>query len=228
MENAPPRWAYATLACTSVVTLIVWFIQAPAQRYVIVNFWILFAAVFAWGVQKQRGGWSWKASLIGLGLVLPLTAFVLLFYLDISGEYELRVLMVLSFAALWIVVFGLLRVADPRLLALLCILPALFQYGECSARYLLSEQYADLGSMLWINVSQLPRRVPPTTVLRRTRSGLEIYEGWKLTFETPLPNTPYFNPFLQLRTTRMKDGFRNSAPVNSAACGKEIYTANTR
>src|SRR5271157_980400 len=108
MENAPPRWAYATLACTSVVTLIVWFIQAPAQRFAIVNVWILFAAVFTWGVQKQRGGWSWKASLIGLGLVLPLTAFVLLFYLDIPDEYQLRVLMVLSFAALWIVAFGLL------------------------------------------------------------------------------------------------------------------------
>ncbi|HME31814.1 MAG TPA: hypothetical protein VKG65_03595 [Terriglobales bacterium] len=228
MENAPPRWAYATLACASVASLIVWFVQAPAERFAIVNFWILFATVFTWGLQKQRGGWSWKASLIGLLLVLPLTAFVLLSYLDISGEYQLRVLVLLTFAALWIVVFGLLRVTNPRLLALLCILPALFQYGEFSARYLLSEQYADLRSMLWINVSQLPRRAPPTTVLRQTRSGLEIYEGLKSTFETPLPNTPYFNPFLQLRTTRMKDGFRNSAPVNSAACGKEIYTANTR
>jgi hypothetical protein len=64
--------------------------------------------------------------------------------------------------------------------------------------------------MLWLNVPHLRRPIPPALILRRTRSGLEIYETtWLPTlFETPLPNTMYFDPFLQLRTARMKDGFR--------------------
>ncbi|HME33032.1 MAG TPA: hypothetical protein VKG65_09800 [Terriglobales bacterium] len=215
MENAPPGWAYATLACASVATLVVWFILAPAGRYAIVDMWILFAAVFTWGVQKQRGGWNWKAPLIGQALTLPVAAFVLLYYLHISGANRLHVLVVLTFAALWMICFGFFRKANPRLLAAVCLLLALFQYAESSAACLLQERYADLISILWINVCELPHRMPPTPVLRQTRSGLTIYEAVRSTFETPLPSTPNFNPFLQLRTTRIKDGFRNSAPVNS-------------
>jgi len=71
---------------------------------------------------------------------------------------------------------------------------------------------------------------PPTTVLPQTRSGLKVYEVFRAGFETPLPNKPYFNPFLQLRTTRMKDGFRNSATLDPGIMlnGEESYTANTR
>jgi len=225
MENAPPRWAYATLACASVAAVIVWFIQAPAPRFAVVNLWILFAAVFALAVQEQRGRWNWKAPLIGIVLSLSLMAFVLLSYLGISGENRLHVLVVLAFAALWIVAFGLLRVANPRLLAALCILPALLQYGERSGGDVLSKHYAHLRSMLWINVSPFPHS-PRTTVLRETRSGLKVHEVYRAGFETPLPNTPIFNPFLRLRTTRMKDGFRNSATFDSGHHGKESYTTN--
>ena len=226
-ENAPPDWAYATLACATLAALIVWFIQAPAPRFVIVNVWILFAVILAWAVQEQRGGWNWKAPLIGLVLVLPLTAFVLLSFLGISGENRYHVLVVLAFAALWIVAFGLLRVANPRLLAALCILPALLQYGERSGGDVLSKHYAHLRSMLWINVSPFPHS-PRTTVLRETRSGLKVHEVYRAGFETPLPNTPIFNPFLRLRTTRMKDGFRNSATFDSGHYGDESYTVNAR
>jgi len=216
LDEAPPGWAYATLVCASVANLIVWFIQAPAGRFVIVQVWILFAAIFSWGVQRQQGRWNWKAPLMGLVLTLPIAALFLLHYLHISGEFRLRVLVLLAFAGLWIVVFGLLRVANPRLLAVLCTLPALFQYGERSAGYLLSEHYADLRSIAWCSVAQLPRPAPSTIVLSQTRSGLKIYETDYPSFETPLPNTQYFNPSLQLRTTRISDGFRISASAKSA------------
>jgi len=215
VDEAPPGWAYATLACASIAHLIVWLIQAPAGRFVIVNVWILFAAIFTWAVQKQRDGWSWKAPLIGLALGLPLAAFAFLYYLHLSGKDRLHVLALLTLAALWIVAFGFLRTGSPRLLAVLCILPALFQYGERSAAYLLSQRYADLASMAWLNVAQLPQPAPPITVLTQTRSGLNIYETDYPDFETPLPNTQYFNPALQLRTNRMRDGFRVSAAANS-------------
>ncbi len=223
IEETPPKWGYATLACASVANLIVWFIQAPAGRFVIVNVWILFGAVFAWGVQKQHGGWIWNAPLIGLVIALPLAAFVLLYYLRISGEHRFLLLVLLTFVALWITLFGLLRPSRPRLLAMLCILPALFQYGGRATAYLLSEHYASVVSMLWINVSQLPDPMPPSTALRQTHSGLKIYETDYPVFETPLPNTRYFNPFLELRTSRLRDGFRNSANVNSVHYGEESY-----
>ncbi len=162
-------------------------------------------------------------ALIGLVIALPLAAFVLLYYLRISGEHRFLLLVLLTFVALWITLFGLLRPSRPRLLAMLCILPALFQYGGRATAYLLSEHYASVVSMLWINVSQLPDPMPPSTALRQTHSGLKIYETDYPVFETPLPNTRYFNPFLELRTSRLRDGFRNSANVNSVRYGEESY-----
>jgi hypothetical protein len=120
------------------------------------------------------------------------------------------VLVVLAFAALWMVGFGWFRVANPRLLAVLCVLPALFQYGERAGANLLSEHYANLRSMMWISVPQFAR-LGGTPVLRRTRSGLDVYVIAYPDFDTPLPNVRDFNPYLQLRTNRMKDGFRNTA-----------------
>ncbi len=211
----PPGWAYATLLCASIANLIVWFTQAPAGRFVIVQFWILFAVVLLSGVRRQRSGWNWKAPLIGAAFTLPLAVLVLVYWLHIPGELRLRVLGVLAFAALWMVLLGRLRAIPPRLLAVLCILPALYQSGEHVAGDLVDKRYGDLASMLWVDASELPRPKQPTANLHSTRSGLSIYETYHSTYETPLPNTRYFNPFLQLRTDRMKDGFRNSISSNS-------------
>jgi len=215
LDSEPPGWAYATLAFASVAALIVWFTQAPAPRFVIADVWILFASVFAWAIQKQWGRLNWNAAMIGLACTLPVAAFVLLHCLGLSGNSR-PILALLSLAALWMVLFGITRNGrHPRSLAVLCLLPALFQYGERSAAYVWSGRYGAAMSMLWLNVSRLPRPNPPTPIPRQTRSGLEIYGSeWSAgpvpptLFETPLPNTKYFNPFLHLRTARMKDEFR--------------------
>jgi hypothetical protein len=213
LDGDPPGWAYATLALGSVSALIVWFIQAPAPRFAIVDVWILFASVFAWAIQKQCGGWNWNAAIaamIGLACSLAVAALVLLYFLRLSNHMR-PILTLLSFAALWIVLFGIsLGVRRPVALAVLCLLPALFQYGERSVTYVRSGNYRAAASMAWLNISRLRPPVPPTPVVRETRSGLAIYVmPWLPTlFETPIPNTMYFDPFLQLRTVRMKDGFR--------------------
>jgi hypothetical protein len=219
LNAATPGWAYATLACASIASLAMWFIQAPVGRFAIVQMWIVFAAVLAWGIQKQRGGWNWKAVLIGLALTLPLAVLVLLYYLRIPDESHARsrLLVLLGFAGLWVVSFGVLRIRNARLLAVLCVLPALFQYGEHAVGHLVDHQYRGLASMVWLHVSQLPLPESSEIVTRQTRSGLTIYETYTPSFETPLPNTEYFNSLLQLRTANMKDGFRVSSNADSAA-----------
>jgi hypothetical protein len=211
-----PGWAYATLVCASIANLVVWFTQAPAGRFVIVQLWILFAVTLLSGIRRQREGWSWKAPLIGLAFTLPLALLVLVQWLHIPGELRARVFAVLAFAALWLFLFGRLRAGHPRLLAALCILPALFQFAEHAGGEIADKRYGDLPSMLWVNASRLPRPKQPDASLRATRSGLNIYVAYHSTYDTPLPNTRYFNPFLELRTGRMKDGFRNSAPAYSS------------
>jgi hypothetical protein len=223
LDGAPPEWAYGTLASASLAALAVWFLQAPAPRFVIVNVWILFASVFAWAIQRQGGGWNWRAAIIGLACAPTAAAFVLLYYLGISGRSRVSVLALLSFAAFWVVLFGVARkLRHPRFLALSCLLLALFQFCERSAAYVLSGHREEAKSMLWLNVSQLPHPAPPPLVSRKTRSGLEVYDAaWPpsvgpppIMFETPLPNTRYFDPFLELRTGRMKDGFRVARPAD--------------
>jgi hypothetical protein len=214
-DGTPPGWAYATLACASIGSLIVWFLQAPAGRFVIVQVWILFAAVLISGLRRQRDRWHWKAVSIGFAITLALAVLILMYWLRIPGELRVHVFELLVFAALWMFLFGSLRSARPRLLALVCLLSVILQYGERWAEDIAGKRYRELGSMLWLNVSQLHRRPPPKAVLRRTYSGLEIYNAHHSIFETPLPNAGHFNPYLQLRTGNMKDGFRNSAPLNS-------------
>ena len=215
----PPAWAYATLACSSAAALVVWFIQAPAGRFAMGQAWILFASVFAWAVQKQHGKWNWAALGLGLAFTLPATAFLLLGYLRIVDERP-PILLLFAFVVSWMVAFGLFRAANPRLLAMLCILLALFPYAERSISYVRSGSFSTLGAMLWIDVSSLHDPVSEPPVVKQTRSGLNVYDTHVAAYATPLPNTRYFNPYLELRTSRMQDGFRNSSPLQSPRYGE--------
>lgn len=210
-----PAWAYGTLAGVSVVALIVWFVQAPAGRFAIGEAWILFAAVLAWTVEHRE--WNWTA--VGIGLAATLgAAFLILRYLRIADELP-AFLILFAFIAFWLVDFGSVRRKSTRLAAL-CVLLALFSYGERALSYIRSRSYATLSAMLWIDVPAFygPASDPP--VLRQTRSGLTVYDTHTAAYSTPLPNTRYFNPYLELRTHRLQDGFRNASPRNSPPYGE--------
>jgi hypothetical protein len=225
-NDAAPVWPYATLASASIISLGVWFMQAPAGRFAFAQMWILFAAVFAWGVRRQGGGWSWAAVVTGLVLVPPPVALGVVYYPGISDDPRTSavVLGVIAFGALWIALFGLVRLVNPRLIAVLALAPTLYQHGQRSAEYILSKDYASLMSMVWIHLTPIPHRAE-AVVPHQTRSGLTVYQSRTSTFETPLPNTPYFNSFLQLRTTRMKDGFRNAAPPDTVRYWNGDYSS---
>ena len=87
---------------------------------------------------------------------------------------------------------------------------------------IMKKHYSELVSMLWLSPSHLPHPTLPTPELCETYSGLKIYKADFMGFNTPIPNTRYFNPYLQSRGKQMADGFRNAAPDRS-----EHYSAAT-
>ena len=199
-SGTPPAWAYATVSSASIAALVFWFVQAPAPRFAMGDMWVLFASIIAWIVQRKDGQRNWTAWVAGLLPIFAAAAMVGVGQPHLAEEVSRRVLALLVFAGCWFTVLALIRTAKPLVLAALCLTPALFQHGE----RLVEEGYTTARSMLWINY--FPHRAPPT-VLRRTCSGLGIYQVDYPAFETPLPNAQYFNPLLQLRTARLEDGF---------------------
>jgi hypothetical protein len=208
-EEDPPAWAYATIAAASIAALIFWFIEAPAARFAMADVWILFASILGLVLYRPGAQWNRIASLAVLTFIL---AAIAVFVFDnphievderlrvLEREERLRVLPMLAFAGCWQLAFVCMRTAKPRFLAALCLLPALFQHGE----RLVYGGRTGVRPMLWINY--VPDR-PPATLVRRTCSGLGVYQTVHPAFETPLPNTQYFDSRLQLRTARLEDGF---------------------
>jgi hypothetical protein len=211
-----PAWAYGTLAGVSVAALAVWFAQAPAGRFAIGEAWILFAAVFAWTVEHRE--WNWTALGIGLAAALSAAALLILRYLQIVDE-RAAFLMLFAFIVLWMGAAGMMRRNSTRLAAL-CVLLTLFPFAERALSYVRSRSYATLRAMLWIDVPVFYGPAPDPPVTRQTRSGLTVYDTHTAAYDTPLPNTRYFNPYLELRTDRLRDGFRNSSPRNSPPYGE--------
>lgn len=199
-SGAPPQWAYATISFAAAATLVGWFIEAPAGRFVIADVWILFASILSAAIQKTGGQWKWSSLLWALAASVAPAAVFLFGYLRIHGEPGSHILALLLFTALWLTLFALFASTKPRILAALCLLPAFFQYGE----YLLTGGYTAAKSILRANA--FPHQ-PSATIVRQTCSGLRVYVIDFPVFETPLPNTREFSPFLQLRTSNMRDGF---------------------
>jgi hypothetical protein len=96
-------------------------------------------------------------------------------------------------------------------LAALCLLLGLFQIGNRAAAHVARGQFTQIGSMLWLPVSILPERVAqPPYPRRQTHQGLVIYVARVARYDTPLPNTRFFNPWLQLRVPgNLAKGFQN-------------------
>lgn len=198
--ESPPAWACATISAASVAALVFWFLEAPATRFAMSYMWMLFASILSWVARRQDGQRNWVASLAGLTFILIALAVVVFEDPNLQGDERLRILVLLVFAGCWFIAFLLIQTAKPQILAAICLLPSLFQHGE----RLVDGGYAGVRSMLWIHYS--PHHASPA-VLRRTCSGLGIYETANPAFETPLPNTSHFNALLRLRTGRVEDGF---------------------
>ena len=70
--------------------------------------------------------------------------------------------------------------------------------------------------MAWYNVHALPQEPVFWYTVRQTDSGLTIYHTDATSFDTPIPNTRYFNRYLELRTPGdLLSGFRNPASAST-------------
>jgi hypothetical protein len=213
MNEAPPAWAYATVAAAATAAILAWLILAPAGRFAISWFWILFASVFDLAVRKQAGRWNWRLVIGGLGFALAAAIFVLLAWLRIPDRRLILSLLVL--ACLWLLAFGLFFTRGrSRPIAALCLAFPLYQIAERTVLDTQHREYADVKSILWANVPHLSRPATATPVFRQTCSGLKVYDLRLADYETPLPTTIFFNPHMELRSARMQDGFRNASQEN--------------
>jgi hypothetical protein len=108
-----------------------------------------------------------------------------------------------------------------RWLVLLGLAIALLEPAGRAAGAIAHGRFADVVDMIWLMPGRryLPE-VPEFGVPRRTQSGLLVYEAFTIGYDSPLPNTPDFNPDLeQRRRGDLGSGFRVRAPANTAPAG---------
>jgi hypothetical protein len=200
VEGASPGWAFACIVFASVAALIVWFLQAPAVRFAIVNVWILLGAILSWTVLQNATKVSSRAPRKRSTFVLAaITVLFAILYSYSSGVGE-HLLILVMLGGSWVIGFSIGRTTSLRLAMALCLMPALFQ----SACFLARGGYSAARSLLWIHLFS---HRTPEPLLKKTCSGLIVYDADYPDFQTPLPNTQFFNPMLRLRTGRLADGF---------------------
>jgi hypothetical protein len=100
--------------------------------------------------------------------------------------------------------------ARPRVAASLCAALAVAQPLERLTAHTLRGRTGEVRSLFWLAVDRLPGSNEPQAVtIRETRSGLKVYHVKESRYETPLPNTRFFGPNLELRGRDLQAGFRN-------------------
>jgi hypothetical protein len=198
----------------SLAALAVWLTQAPAARFASIYFWIPVAAMIM-TVAESPPPVSAMGRLLTAALVCAVVAMfafeMLMRYSRVEALHHPGVLAVLVFAALWAIAFLTVR-EHPHVLFGLCLALGLSQIGERAVAHAVRGRMDEIGAMAWLEVRALPREPVFEHTARRTRSGLTIYVSKSSSFRTPIPNTRYFNPYLELRTPGdVRSGFRNRA-----------------
>jgi len=217
-DPVPGMWGLAVLVGGSMLALLVWLTQAPAARFASVYFWIpLACAVVAVVVTGRRTEVGSRLVTVAVGC-LGLAVFViemLLKYSRVEAIHHPGVLAVLVFGALWAIAL-LMAHHRPNVLLTLCVLLGLSQIGERVAAHALRGRLDEIAAMAWYNVHALPQEPVFWYTVRETDSGLTVYHTDATSFHTPIPNTRYFNRYLELRTPGdFRSGFRNPASAST-------------
>lgn len=205
-----PRWPLIVLVLASVMALGVWVTQAPAARFASVYFWIPLAAV----VVGTTGSGTRPAVALRLTVatlaVLAVT-WMLMARAQVDSQYWRSVYIAVVFGTAWAIAVSTVR-DRPTILAVLCLALGLSQVCERAGAHLLQGRAAALGDMLWYNITALAQQPQFEATPRQTVSGLTIHVSKSASFYTAIPNTRYFNPYLELRDpAAMRRGFRNRA-----------------
>ena len=204
-DREVPPWAWIVLWGGTAGTLALWM-NAPAVRFVWGYVWICFASLIAWTCTRQGGRAlvGWPVS-VGAVLVLLITTVWRLPATEIASHSS-----PLVFATLWAMAYV---AAVPSRLVLTALLGLLAAYpiADRVSASLVYGRGRDAMATVWLNTSELPRAAPPAFTPRVTDSGLTVnVTRPQATYDTPLPSTPYFNRYLQLRDGHsLLAGFKN-------------------
>lgn len=225
--NSPegvPRWAWATLIGASLLSLSVWFLQAPAGRFAFVYFWILFAVVFTLAVKRWPAIPRSGVALAAL-VTFSAAAYLLFFVLGVPREFRADMLLTLGFGGLWIAASSwAFQKKRFRLVAAFCLALGFFQISDRILAHALRRRFDKIAPMVWLNIAVLPERVEKLPyVPRRLRQGSIVFEAREAGYDMPLPNTRYFNPSLELRAPGdLSKGFRNPDYLDPAKFGYSV------
>jgi hypothetical protein len=228
-QSSVPAWGWATLATASILSLFVWFVQAPAGRFAFIYFWIVFAVILT-AAESPLSRPGPLALALGTGIIVSATAYILFFAVGIPGEFRSGMVLMLVFGVLWIAAFSwAIRKRKARLIAALCLALGFFQIGDRAFANVVRLRFALIGPMVWLQVGTLPEhREKPQYVPRKTRQGVIVYEAREARYDTPLPNTRFFNPSLELRSPgNLGGGFRNPQHQDPAHYGYSVRVVDT-
>lgn len=222
--NLVPPWGWTTLLSASTLSLAVWFVQAPAGRFAFIHFWVLFGVLFTISVSRLRELPRLTLA-AAAAIVLPLSGFLLFFIVGIPAQFRAGMVTLMLFGVSWIIAScWAVTKQHARLLAALCLLLGFWQIGDRVLASVVRRRATQAESFLWLPIRIFPERLQhfPYTP-RRTYQGLTVFEALDILYETPLPNTHYFNPWLELRVPGdLSRGFRNSRAPDPARYGYSV------
>lgn len=202
------RW----LAFSSLGAVCVWFWQAPAGRFGFAYFWIAAACLLTIYAQRSRLYSLPKLFIVGLICVLGLGSG-LVHFLDVAAAYRAGLFVLLGGALAWVALWTrFYSYPGASLVLLFCL--ALWQIGDRGATHLAGRRWEAARALAWIPIEPPTPRSAAKIIPRTTKSGLTVYELEEPGFQSPLPNTRYFNPDLELRR---KDDMRSGFRVNGEA-----------
>lgn len=208
--DAIPLHAWLVLWAATFGALVIWFVNAPSGRFAWGYWWILIASLLAKSINRPvpLALVAWPA------LVLTLAAGAAIWGFRFSRSEAVGFLWPLLFAGVWCTAFLITaRRQQRRALGILCLLLGLYPIVDRLSADIVYGRPDKMKWIFWLNASRMPRPEEDFPMpARQTRSGLTVYEAPFSKYESPLPTTPYFNRYLELRKPPdLGGGFRNSS-----------------
>lgn len=203
---SPAAWLVVGLGCIAALT--VWFVQAPDARFAWSYVWILAGIVVALAVGRAAP----KSVVLWSSAVATALAGGMLLHFDLTRTQSVALLATLTFAWAWSVAVTSGASRRIPLAGALCVTLALFPLADRLGSAVLYRRTPEVGSLLWLRVGGMPKTEGRLATARQTHSGSTVYETQWSDYDTPLPSTPYFNRYLELRApSDLSRGFRNTA-----------------
>jgi hypothetical protein len=220
-----PAWAWFTLLAACGTALCVWWIVAPSSRFAVGLFWVIAGTSIAWIF--ERDAWSGRVGMAFAGLVAAAVLALSLWAIGMAPG-SIGVIALVAGTFVWLAALAAAGRRGGMVLATLCAVLAFASPADRFASFLIHGRPSDALAVVCLRPRQYmgdwsaSYPVVPT----KTRSGLILYVTGSTAFDTPLPNTRYFTPYLeQRRPNALGSGFRVNVPVGVAGDGYSIAIA---